>query len=222
MVGVGVRRRDASAVATPASYPVASDRFASGRYHSTMGPTSRFSGAVKGPGVCAVSGAALSPGTPIVAALCELDSDADPADALPGLGLVRRDYAVEAWNDTEVPAGVVCHWRTSVPEPAAGPRALDEEVLLELLERLAEGDDDPARERLRLVVALVLLRRRRLRLVDRLGRGDEERWVLEHRPKEGEAWTVEVAARAVGDADAGEVAEALGELFGTDAAAEER
>ncbi|MGA0287324.1 MAG: hypothetical protein ACO3YY_05390 [Phycisphaerales bacterium] len=182
---------------------------------------SRFAGAVKGRGVCAVGGQELPPGTPIVAALCEPLAESEFGDALPGLGLVRRDYALEAWNDTEVPEGVVCHWRTTVPEPTATPRGLDEEVLLELLERLAERDD-PAQEPLRLVVALVLLRRRRLRLIDRIGQGEDERWVLEHRSKDAAAWTVEVAARAVGDADAGDVAESLGELFGAEANGAER
>jgi len=181
------------------------------RYHPAMALSSRFSGAVKGRGVCAVSGATLPPGTPIVAALCEPEGEA--SDALPGIGLVRRDYDLSAWNESEVPREVVCHWRTSVPEPAAETRGLDESLLLEVLERLAERDD-PAQAPLRLVVALVLLRRRRLRLVDRIGSGEEERWVLEHRSKDDASWTVEVAARAASDADAGEVAEALGELFG--------
>lgn len=185
------------------------------RYHPAMSLPSRFAGVVKGRGVCAVGGETLSPGTPIVAALCEPDADAEASDALPGIGLVRRDYSLAAWNDAAVPREVVCHWRSTVPEPTTAPRGLDESVLLELLERLAERDD-AAQAPLRLVVALVLLRRRRLRLVDRVGQGDEERWVLEHRPKDGVAWTVEVAARAVGDADAGEVAEALGELFGAE------
>lgn len=157
----------------------------------------------------------MPPGTPIVAALCEPSHEAEVADALPGLGLVRRDYDAAVWDDTAVPDEVVCHWRTSVPEPTAAPRTLDEAVLLGLLERLAERDD-PAREALRLVVALVLLRRRRLRLIDKVGQGDDERWVLEHRSKNDASWTLEVAARSIGDADAADVAEALGELLGTD------
>jgi hypothetical protein len=207
--GATVRKSDAVA-----SYPRVSARPRAARYHPAMSLPSRFAGAVKGRGVCAIGGDVLPPGTPIVAALCEPEAETEAAEALPGIGLVRRDYAMSVWNEAEPPAGIVCHWRTTVPEPTAAPRGLDESVLLELLERLAERDD-PAQESLRLMVALVLLRRRRLRLVDRIGRGDEERWVLEHRSKDDVSWTVEVAARAVSDADAAEVAEELGALFGT-------
>ncbi|MFM1889553.1 MAG: hypothetical protein RLZZ565_310, partial [Planctomycetota bacterium] len=98
-----------------------------------------------------------------MAILCE----ADPAEAAEAgsLGLVRRDVAAEAWDAGGRPEGVVCFWRSSVPASNEERRPLDEGLLLDLLKALA-AETDPARDDLRLVLALVLLRRRRLRLVD--------------------------------------------------------
>lgn len=146
-----------------------------------------------------------------MAALCEPSAE-EQGDA-GTVGLIRRDYSLGAWEQGPMPQGVVCFWRTVVPESARPATRLDEGVLLELLERLSE-EADPRRERLRLVLALVLLRRRRLRLVDRRTTSGEERWTLEHRGGEGDAWTVEVAAPRMSEEDSRAVADELGALLG--------
>lgn len=164
-----------------------------------------------------------------MAILCE----ADPAEAAEAgsLGLVRRagrrhprpprrrpDAPARAIR----PEGVVCFWRSSVPASNEERRPLDEGLLLDLLKALA-AETDPARDDLRLVLALVLLRRRRLRLVDRVAvdagasssrAAREERWRLEHRPSDGEPWTVEVLTRRLSDEESREVADELGRLLG--------
>ncbi len=180
----------------------------------------RFAGLGRCSGVCALTDTPLEPGRSIVAALCEPDpSDASEAGTL---GLVRRDVSAEAWDEGGRPERVLCFWRTSVPAANEEKRPLDEGLLLDLLKGLAE-ETDPARDDLRLVLALVLLRRRRLRFVDRTPvaapeparRGArEERWKLEHRPADGEPWTVEVLTRRLSDEESREVADELGRLLG--------
>lgn len=176
-----------------------------------MSPLERRVGIGRCRGICAVTGETLPPGTSIVAALCEPTAE-EQVDA-GSVGLIRRDYSITAWEQGPTPTGVVCFWRTIVPESARPAQRLDEGVLLELLERLSE-EADPRRERLRLVLALVLLRRRRLRLVDRRTTSGEERWTLEHRGGDGEAWTVEVAAPRMSEEDSRAVADELGALLG--------
>lgn len=166
-------------------------------------------------GVCAASGEALAPGDAIVAALCEPNQE-EAADA-GALGLVRRDCAAAAWDSGSRPDGLVCFWRTTVPAASEERRPLDESMLLELLHSLTESPD-PTREDLRLVLSLVLLRRRRLRLVDRMPGEAGERWVLEHRPTDGEAWSVEVSTRRLSDQESRDVADELGRLLGGEVA----
>lgn len=155
-----------------------------------------------------------------MAVLCE--PSASEAEVAGSLGLVRRDVGAEAWDAGGRPAGLVCFWRSSVPAPHEERRPLDETLLLDLLRGLAD-ETDPSRDDLRLVLALVLLRRRRLRLVDRIAVGGsaadrrgprEERWRLEHRPADGEPWTVEVLTRRLSDEESREVADELGRLLG--------
>ncbi len=186
-------------------------------YDPSVALPDRFAGLGRCSGVCALTDTPLEAGRPIVAVLCE----ADAAEA-GSLGLVRRDVAAEAWDAGGRPEGVVCFWRSSVPASNEERRPLDEGLLLDLLRGLAE-ETDPARDDLRLVLALVLLRRRRLRLVDRLAvdsgtassRGKrEERWRLEHRPADGEPWTVEVLTRRLSDEESRDVADELGRLLG--------
>ena len=93
---------------------------------------------------CAADGRALVPGEPIVATLC----DAPEGDES-GHEFVRRDFAVDAWSAGSRPAGLVCFWRTTAPEPDQKRRLLVDVVLLvtprrRLLVQRAEGLVDGA------------------------------------------------------------------------------
>jgi hypothetical protein len=106
--------------------------------------------------VCAVTGRALGPGDPIVAALVDHpESD----------GFVRVDLCADAWADGQRPGpaeSVFGFWRTHVPEPNAKKGlVIDATGLLDLFEQLAEAEDD-TRLTLRFLVALTLVRRREL------------------------------------------------------------
>ena len=107
--------------------------------------------------VCAATGQPLTPGTPIVTALVEA----------PGEDQLRRvDTSAAAWEAGTRPPGVFAFWRTVVPE---GTRkhgiVLDDDALMDLFLSLDGGDpqeSDDRRTAFRYVVALLLVRRRRL------------------------------------------------------------
>ncbi len=89
----------------------------------------------------------------------------------------RHDFCLGCWSPD--PAAYFSFWKTRVPEPPParprGPRLVDPARLMELFEHLADADDPPAR-RFRYVLALVLMRKKRLRLVEgrRLRGGGEQ------------------------------------------------
>lgn len=99
---------------------------------------------------CAASGQPLEPGQSCVSAL--LDDDGQHT---------RLDFAAEAWDGP--PEHCVGWWRRTVPPAEEKARTLDVESLMERLEQLAE-EDAPHQAPLMYVMALWLMRRRRLRL----------------------------------------------------------
>jgi hypothetical protein len=74
---------------------------------------------------------------------------------------VRHDYAPEAWQGA--PAQAFSFWQGTVPaeDQRRRPR-IDDDLLFDCLERL-EHDTEPGRVRFRYVVALLLMRRKRLK-----------------------------------------------------------
>jgi hypothetical protein len=100
---------------------------------------------------CAATGDDLAPGSECYSALIERQGE-----------LVRLDFSAAVWQGP--PDGAIGYWRTRVPESAtpAAPQ-LDPDALLRYLEQL--GDDaNPAHDKLRYVLALALLKQRRLRI----------------------------------------------------------
>ncbi|MCC6421101.1 MAG: hypothetical protein IT429_22930 [Gemmataceae bacterium] len=99
---------------------------------------------------CAVTGRELRPGEKVYTALVE-----------EGGKFLRQDYSAEAWQGT--PPGAFSFWCGRVPaqEEAKKPR-IDDDLLFDCFQRLA-GQADPNRVNFRYVVALLLMRRKRLR-----------------------------------------------------------
>ena len=93
----------------------------------------------------------------------------------------RRDFCPDCWAPDA--AAYFSFWRTRVPEPPpdrrTGPRLVDLDRLLQLFDHLAAADEEHA-QRFRYVLALVLMRKRRLRLVSsrRLAAGKGEELTL--------------------------------------------
>jgi len=100
--------------------------------------------------LCAVTGRPLLVGERFYTALLE-----------EGDHFVRQDYSLEAWKGP--PPGAFSFWcgRVAPPEDNRKPR-FDDDLLEECFYRL-EGQTDPSRVNFRYVVALLLIRRRRLK-----------------------------------------------------------
>lgn len=102
-------------------------------------------------GVCATTGRPFAPGESFYSALVRGAG-----------GLERIDCCAEAW--TGPPAGTLAWWRSAYPAAdTAGPTLAPVDVLLDVFEELDGRPDDVA---LRYLLALQLVRRRVLRIVD--------------------------------------------------------
>jgi hypothetical protein len=104
---------------------------------------------------CAATGRDLAPGDRFFAALVDENG-----------GYARKDFAADAWAGP--PPGTVAFWAARVP-PADAPRkpAFNDALLADWFHHLGTGAaDDPHRANLRYVVALLLMRRKRLKFED--------------------------------------------------------
>lgn len=100
---------------------------------------------------CATTGRQLEPGEAFYSTLT--------AD---GAQVVRQDFSAEAWHGP--PPGVLGWWKSHMPERNAKKlHWAPNDVMLELLESL---EDQPEKMDMRYVLALLLIRRRVVRLED--------------------------------------------------------
>lgn len=102
---------------------------------------------------CAATGEALEPGDRVVVALAEKADDE---------GMDRLDFREQAWEGGARPDRLFAFWRTEVPEPTAKPKPLlEQDELMGLFESLEEAEE-PKRVAFRHLLALALVRQRRL------------------------------------------------------------
>jgi hypothetical protein len=100
---------------------------------------------------CSVSGQPLAPGSSCYSAL-----------VLENGKLARVDFAEESWSGA--PQNAVAHWRADVPEvKETQENPLDPDSLFEYFERLSESPNE-FQEKMRYVLALLLVRKRRLQI----------------------------------------------------------
>jgi hypothetical protein len=84
----------------------------------------------------------------------------------------RKDYSAEGWAGA--PAEAIAFWSGKVPEADQKRRlVVDDELLMNCFERLTE-ETDPNKIQFRYVVALLLLRRKRLKFDDLRRDGEHE------------------------------------------------
>ena len=114
---------------------------------------------------CAVTGREMQPGERFFSALLEEDHQ-----------FVRKDFCVEAWQGP--PAGAFGFWtgHVSTSNDKLKPR-FDDDLLEDCFQRL-EGQTEPGRINFRYVVALLLMRRRRLRYESSKMENGVERMIL--------------------------------------------
>lgn len=178
------------------------------RYDSAMAGTAGSFDIGRFTGQCAATGEAIAGGTPFVASLAEAVDEGRPV-------LRRIDWSAQAWDGGARPEGLVCFWRGTAPNPGERRRILlDDHTLLEMVERL-EGETDPRRIAYRWILALVLLRRKVLKL-DRVERSADdppvERWLLRAKGAPEEAAPLGLVNPQIRDEELRELADQLGEL----------
>lgn len=153
----------------------------------------------------AVTGEPFPHDAEIVAALFGEDEETSE-DKVKGSGLARRDF-LPAEATPERLAGAYCVWRTRTPpEVPAHQRPLDLDMARELLERLlAEGAE--AKAGVALALGLMLVRKRRLVLLEQRPATLLVRW-----PKDEQGF--ELPAPTLTDAEAEALQQELLRLFG--------
>ncbi|MBA3312078.1 MAG: hypothetical protein M3552_06885 [Planctomycetota bacterium] len=113
---------------------------------------------------CSATGVELTPGSLCRSALVERDGRFE-----------RLDYALSAWNGP--PEQTIGHWRCRVPAAAMQLRRLDTDTLMAEFERLEDVGHDQV-QRLRYVLALLLLQKKRLELEDSRSEDDVDYLIL--------------------------------------------
>lgn len=115
---------------------------------------------------CAASGRQLAPGESVFGVLVQRDG-----------GFVRLDIAAEAWG-TYDQSQALSWWKRVVPAPEARPNRvrLDPAALTRIFADL-DGSDDPAKQAFRYVVALCLVRARKLHM-ERIDHAADGTWLV--------------------------------------------
>lgn len=152
-------------------------------------------------GACAACGAELAPGTEHYSALLlegfpagaapgadqpAADRPAEPAPPAGGLPLRRLDLCARCWRPDQA-GSYFSFWKTTVPEadPDSQPlaRRIDTQGVYEVFRRL-EGQQDELKQRFRFILALILMRRKRLRFSGVVSASRGEYLVLEDRDED--------------------------------------
>ena len=101
-------------------------------------------------GHCYGSGKKIEYGEEYFGALVETDE-----------GLARRDFCADYWQEQK--PEVFCYWKTKLPQPEQKKQIfVDDEMLMAFFERL-EQETEQEKINFRFVLALVLMRKRRLK-----------------------------------------------------------
>ena len=91
-------------------------------------------------------------------------------------GLQRKDFCADYWQ-REKPS-VYCYWKTKLPRPdEKKQKFIDDEMLIAFFERLGQ-EAEQEKINFRFVLALVLMRKRRLRYDSSRNEGGKEIWKL--------------------------------------------
>ena len=151
-------------------------------------------------GQCYGTSRAIEPGEEYFSALVETDQ-----------GLERRDFCADYW-DSEKPE-VFCYWKTKLPHPDQKKHTfVDDEMLMAFFERL-EKETEPEKINFRFVLALVLMRKRRLKYDGSRTEDGKEIWQLR---VTGEKEPVEVINPNLGDEQIEQLTSQIGGILQTD------
>ena len=116
-------------------------------------------------GQCYGTGRRIEHGQEYFAALVETEN-----------GFERRDFCADYWEQHK--PEVFCYWKTRLPEPGQKKQMfVDDDMLMSFFERLA-NEVEQEKVNFRFVLALVLMRKRRLKYDSTRTDGDSEIWRL--------------------------------------------
>ncbi len=91
-------------------------------------------------------------------------------------GLRRRDFCADYWQSEKPEA--YCYWKTKLPSPDQKKQIfIDDDMLMVFFDRLKEETEEE-KVNFRFVLALILMRRRRLKYSSSRVEGDSEIWSL--------------------------------------------
>ncbi|TVQ54612.1 MAG: hypothetical protein EA377_05070 [Phycisphaerales bacterium] len=200
-------RRSADARASVPPFPTDAARITFLFYDSRM---TRFNPGYqvdRPTGHCAATGETLEPGSICMATLCEREDDE---------GFDRFDYSMSAWERGDRPPRLFSYWRVTVPDPQAKkPLFVDEEVLLDLFQRLAD-DERPQRVAFRFVLGLILIRKKHLKLAGRkpaTADGEHERWLVRPRGVDPDQPALEMVDPRLSEDDIEDITSQLNEIL---------
>jgi hypothetical protein len=116
-------------------------------------------------GQCSGSGKKIEYGEEYFAALVETDQ-----------GLARWDFCADYWQEQK--PDVFCYWKTKLPRPDQKKHIfVDDEMLMAFFERL-EQEREQEKINFRFVLALILMRKRRLKYDSSETQDNKEIWRL--------------------------------------------
>jgi hypothetical protein len=151
-------------------------------------------------GQCCGTGKKIEYGEEYFAALVETEE-----------GLARRDFCASYWQ-AERP-DVFCYWKTKLPRPDEKKHIfVDDEMLTAFFERLGK-ETEQEKINFRFVLALVLMRKRRLKYDLSEIKGDKEIWRL--RVTGGKEF-VEVVNPKLDEEQIKQLTSQIGEILQTD------
>ena len=143
--------------------------------------------------VCAGTGKPLAPGSVCISVVVDDGSD-----------LKRLDFSKAGWKGP--PAGTLAQWQCSVPLPVdVKKRLLNPDALMNYFDRLTE-EASPLHERLRYILAILLMHKKRLREEGTRSSGADE--FLQYTATQGEG-TYEVRNFHLTDEEVAELQETL-------------
>jgi hypothetical protein len=126
-------------------------------------------------------------------------------------GLQRRDFCIDYW-EKEKP-NVFCYWKTKLPHPDQKKQIfVDDQMLMAFFERLAE-ETEQEKINFRFVLAMVLMRKRRLKYDSTRTQDGKEIWCLRI---VGDKQTVEVINPHLDEEQIKQLSSQIGEILQTD------
>jgi len=127
-----------------------------------------------------------------------------------GAKFERKDYCLSCWSNNRT-NDVFSFWRTRVPkkDDEREQKLVDDEVIMNFFKRL-EGETDETKKNFRYVLALLLIRKKKLKLIEVKRENDEEFLLLENPQEEAQ---IRVPVRNLSDEEIRGLTQEVGQIL---------